>query len=273
MKFNELRIVYRRGGNTRFAVAYGKDDLFITFALTGEQLSVLRSELGAGDIDRVSRTASDHSATYLVAGNSFASLLNPPSFGGLGVVNLAKASDGRWYASIGGDDGWMLVDDRDKLAKLRMKRNGGGAFDSSFAFETPNDFCSLLADVEPEPIEPVATVVPDGYGLIDEDGFVDDGVFIGKRWGVMFIGESDEQVGEILWLGLDDEGVDAVDEFFTRSKENDGEEWPDDAVRIIDCSKDAFRRPIYGIDYGAGSVKRRFKGMRVPRRTYQYRSQ
>ena len=104
--------------------------------------------------------------------------------------------------------------------------------------------------------------------LIDKDGFVDSGVYVGLLWGVQFVDEQDEQVGDILWIGLDDEGEKAVASFF--ADKSNTKHWPVGATDIHDITKDGYRHPIYGIDYGAGSVKRRFSGIKVPRSTYQF---
>ena len=48
-------------------------------------------------------------------------------------------------------------------------------------------------------------------------------------------------------------------------------EWPEGAVRIKDWNRKVQRLPISGVDYGPGSVKRRFGNGRVPRGAYQFR--
>ena len=192
---------------------------------------------------------------------------------------MAMATDKSWYVCIGGQEEWVLVDSRAKLADIRVSRNGGSGFDDCLTFESPNDFEKMLDDAVKTSVSPAQatapTVIPDGCGLVDENGFVDTGVYLGKLWGVAFLDSDDEQVGDILWFGIDNEGIEAVDLHFANSENDEltGSDWPDEAVRISDVSKDVFRHPVHGIDYGTGSVRHRFGGIRPPRKTYQYSNQ
>jgi len=260
-QFNQLKSVHRQGGNLSFATVGSLDGIVMAFPLTDEQIAILRSTFSAEHASRSFRLSSNNFATYLVDGTS-AAVLNPPEFAGKGIICMAKATDERWYASIGGQTDWVKVD-RSKVAKLR-KQGSGDWLGSYTAFTTPNSLESLLVDVviETEVDRPV------GCGLIDKDGFVDSGVYVGLLWGVQFVDEQDEQVGDILWIGLDDEGEKAVASFF--ADKSNTKHWPVGATDIHDITKDGYRHPIYGIDYGAGSVKRRFSGIKVPRSTYQF---
>ncbi|MCB0080219.1 MAG: hypothetical protein KDE47_04790, partial [Caldilineaceae bacterium] len=91
-------------------------------------------------------------------------------------------------------------------------------------------------------------------------------IYVGKEYGIDFYGQDDELLKDMSFDS--EEERDAL--YDALGEDEHHPEWPDDAVRISGWSRDIYRQPILGIDYGPGHLKYRFGGGYVPRSTYQY---
>lgn len=92
-------------------------------------------------------------------------------------------------------------------------------------------------------------------------------IFSHYIYGIDFYNEADEIIKEIDF-GQSEEAR----EIFWHLLEDETKKdlWPAGAVRVADWKRAVMHQPIRGIDYGPGSVKRRFGGGHVPRSTYQF---
>lgn len=98
-----------------------------------------------------------------------------------------------------------------------------------------------------------------------------DMIYEGLEYGMDFYGEGGRIIKEVSF-GLDQEGKAAQDAAYAALEADpDSELWPTDAERIMCWQRPKYRQPIKGLDYGAGSVKRRFGNGRVPRGAHQFR--
>ncbi len=96
----------------------------------------------------------------------------------------------------------------------------------------------------------------------------------GERMGVTPI---DTEVANIIISQANDDGLvnletDGDVQRFTIAEGNGYFEQflPEQHAKTAEWIEVRDRQPIYGIDYGAGHIKRRFGGMRVPRSTYRF---
>lgn len=83
-------------------------------------------------------------------------------------------------------------------------------------------------------------------------------IFTGYEWGIDFYNAA----GDIIHTDTytDEKEFDAA---------FDNPQWPDDtAVRLDSWKRPCYRLPVMGVDYGPGSVSRRFGGY-VPRSAYE----
>lgn len=85
-------------------------------------------------------------------------------------------------------------------------------------------------------------------------------IFVGYEWGIDFFC-GDELIQTVTFA---DEAIfnDAFDH----------PQWPEGSTNMESWKRPLYRAPIYGVDYGPGSVKRRFGGGYVPRGAYQRRN-
>lgn len=90
-------------------------------------------------------------------------------------------------------------------------------------------------------------------------------IFTGIQYGIDLKNEAGEVVQELTFSSeaQRDAHWDAL------AADPDHPEWPETAVHATAWSRKTYRRPIYGVDYGPGSQKRRFGG-HVPRDAYQF---
>lgn len=88
-----------------------------------------------------------------------------------------------------------------------------------------------------------------------------------NQFGIDFLDKAGTIVQEMIFEGEAerDQHFDLLD-----ANQDDDELWPENAARITAWSRQVYRQPICGVDYGPGSVKRRFGGGYVPRSAYQF---
>jgi len=91
-----------------------------------------------------------------------------------------------------------------------------------------------------------------------------NGIYTGTTWAIDFY-DAQEKIIKTMTFEDDQNGFDAMFEALDNPCHP---EWPDTAVRLDTWRRDNYRDPILGLDYGPGSVSRRFGGY-VPRGTYQ----
>lgn len=90
-------------------------------------------------------------------------------------------------------------------------------------------------------------------------------ITIGKEYGIDFYDAENNLILE--HTAASEEDRDALVE---QLQDDDSPAWPVKAMRFEPWSRRIERQAIYGVDYGPGSVKRRFGGY-VPRSAYQLR--
>ncbi len=93
-----------------------------------------------------------------------------------------------------------------------------------------------------------------------------DLIFDGYEYGFDFLDGNGESVEEKVFSTIEECVAlhDALDDPYHPA-------WPETAASVSETWQRAkYRHPVCGVDYGPGSIKRRFGGGYVPRSTYQY---
>ena len=92
-------------------------------------------------------------------------------------------------------------------------------------------------------------------------------IYMGQEFGIDFFDENDVLVKEMSFA---EDGAKRDALYDALGDDENHQEWPETAVRITGWHREVYRQPMSGVDYGRGSVKRRFGGGYVPRSAYQY---
>ena len=93
-------------------------------------------------------------------------------------------------------------------------------------------------------------------------------ITIAIQYGIDFKDKDDNVISE--FIATDEASRDELHDALANDDNHPA--WPSDkAVHITAWSRKVQRQPISGVDYGPGSVKRRFGNGRCPRGTYQFR--
>ncbi len=90
-------------------------------------------------------------------------------------------------------------------------------------------------------------------------------IFTGYEYGIDFYDKNDVLIEERTFNSEDDRDATVKD-----LEDDDHAAWPKAAIRSQPWQRKKYRAAIYGVDYGPGSVKQRFSGMRVPRSAYRF---
>ena len=91
-------------------------------------------------------------------------------------------------------------------------------------------------------------------------------IYVRTEYGIDFLNGCGDLVQEMVFQTPEER----LEVYNAVSTDDNNPHWPETAVEYNPWERHIYRAPVYGVDYGPGSIKRRFGG-RVPCGAYQFR--